>query len=482
MAANTNLIQQPFGKMGGVISANTALPVGQPLMFVVDNNQTVMNETKVKFVAEVFISTGMINTALTEDLIGTFKTTPNAEGKGMFDFSNLIDSYVKADQLASTRGSTFKGIKTTTYNNRHPLHLVDKFSLNNNCLRYMIIVFHTEALDTTLIPPSVAIVAGSEKKSTSYSIFNGYLKSTDPLIASSFYGGFGYDMSQFLLDGTDKKFLTNAPTTQYANIDDYGTVAILSKFNYNVNFNRMRFDYYDSDGVLLDEELVTKSTSNGAWTNYSHKSTEDILYFGCYPANLRNWSSVFQNLVTTGSIDCGRIDVTAYSQITPISSTYTIHINPPDGRGYESIRLTWLNQWGVWDYYTFTKKSVKTISTKGVTYDQLGGTWNKHFYCADGFSGGKKAFRMNATEKIKMNTDFVTENDTVMFEELTNSPEVYILGTFNADDTAGLILNTYVTPARITTSSFTRKTVANDKLMQYTFEVEKSKTLRTQSV
>ena len=81
-----------------------------------------------------------------------------------------------------------------------------------------------------------------------------------------------------------------------------------------------------------------------------------------------------------------------------------------------------------------------------------------------------------------MNTDFVTENDTVMFEELINSPEVYVLGTFNDDDGDNLILNTYVTPARITTSSFIRKTIANDKLMQYTFEVEKSKTLRTQSV
>jgi len=43
-------------------------------------------------------------------------------------------------------------------------------------------------------------------------------------------------------------------------------------------------------------------------------------------------------------------------------------------------------------------------------------------------------------------------------------------------------LNQYVTPVRFTTSSFTKKTVANDKLIQYTFEVEKSKTLRTQSV
>ena len=69
-----------------------------------------------------------------------------------------------------------------------------------------------------------------------------------------------------------------------------------------------------------------------------------------------------------------------------------------------------------------------------------------------------------------------------MFEELINSPEVYILDVFNENDVANLILNNYVTPARVTTSSFTRKTIANDKLMQYTFEVEKSKTLRTQSV
>jgi len=44
------------------------------------------------------------------------------------------------------------------------------------------------------------------------------------------------------------------------------------------------------------------------------------------------------------------------------------------------------------------------------------------------------------------------------------------------------MLNQYVVPVRLSTSSHTIKTVANDKLIQYTFEVEKSKTLRTQSV
>jgi hypothetical protein len=88
---------------------------------------------------------------------------------------------------------------------------------------------------------------------------------------------------------------------------------------------------------------------------------------------------------------------------------------------------------------------------------------------------------MNATERITMNTDFVSEDFNTIFEELVNSPEVYMLEGFQTDDSQA-VLNTYVTPVRLTTSSFTKKTVANDKLIQYTFDIEKSKTLRTQSI
>ena len=126
-------------------------------------------------------------------------------------------------------------------------------------------------------------------------------------------------------------------------------------------------------------------------------------------------------------------------------------------------------------------KSTKSVSTKGSTYQQLGGSWNDSSYKVNSFKGGTKTFRVNATEKIKMNTDFVSETESEWFEELINSPEVYILEGFK-DESASSALNQYVTPVRLSTSSYTRKTVANDKLMQYTFEVEKSKTLRTQSI
>ena len=82
---------------------------------------------------------------------------------------------------------------------------------------------------------------------------------------------------------------------------------------------------------------------------------------------------------------------------------------------------------------------------------------------------------------IKMNTDFISQDNNTMLEELVNSPEVYMLKGYHTDPTDST-LNTYVTPVRLTTSSFTKKTVGNDRLIQYTFEVEKSKTLRTQSI
>jgi hypothetical protein len=43
-------------------------------------------------------------------------------------------------------------------------------------------------------------------------------------------------------------------------------------------------------------------------------------------------------------------------------------------------------------------------------------------------------------------------------------------------------MNDYVTPVTLKTTSLVKKTSANDGLVQYTFEVEKSKKLKTQTV
>jgi len=445
----------------------TQLPVGQDVIFVVKNDNIVQNQIKVKFVAEVHISNDTPpNTAVSTDIIGYFKTTPNNAGVGIFDFRPVIENYVKADNIAC-RYSQYKDVYQ-----RHPIHITDKFSRNENCVRYMAIQFKIEYLDSNNVLQTVQSV-----NSVPYTLINGYIKRTDVL--GIWNEDFGYFLGDFNLSSTTDKFLTNAPAIQYANLEDYGTFSLLAP---NGNLDRIRLSYNDSTGTQIGSDTVYRTTGNGAYVTWSAKTEKELLHFGCFPANLQNWSTTFQGLVTAGTIQGGSISMVCSNNLgDKISQQYTININCPEQKNYEPIRLVWLNQFGVWDYYTFNKKSVRSISTKGSTYNQLAGTWNESKYRLDSYKGGKKSFRVNATEKIKMNTDFVNENVNVMFEELINSPEIYILDGFQKDINFSA-LNNYVTPVRLTSTSFTRKTQANDKLIQYTFEVEKSKTLRTQSI
>ena len=455
----------------------TLNPVGQEVIFTTLDAATVSAKFNVKYVAEVHISETDINLN-TSTAIGTFKTTPNNTGAGMYDFRPIVESFVSADNLAAL-GSSYKGAATTAIKT-HPLHLVDKFSLNDNVVRYLKIRFTIEG--STTATGTVLPISGEEEDSVQYTLINGYLKYTDVQDRDA-TGNFGFNTEIFqMINGiSGRRFLTNAPLTRYANINDYGTISFMAtpvvgdETDTTVHYIRI-FLYDTSGGISII--LVNNEDANGGVTTWDSDTKNQLLHFGCFPANLQNWSTDFATAMPTLS----HYTVGAYNtSFASLSDELTIYINCPTLKGYEPIRLTWLNQWGVWDYYTFTMKSTKTISTKGSTYQQLEGTWNESIYSPSGYRGGKKAFRVNATEKIVMNTDFVNESESEWFEELINSPEVYILDGFQTDPTDPL-LNNYVTPARLTTSSYTRKTVANDKLMQYTFEVEKSKTLRTQSV
>jgi hypothetical protein len=464
----TTITQQPLYSI---------LPVGQDIIFVVTNNEIVANQVRVKFTARVYISSTNVPVfSSTADRIGTFKTTPNNKGIGMFNLSSVVESYVKAENLAAT-GSTYKEQPHTA---NDPLHLIDKFSGNNNTIRYLAVRFKVEYLDTAT---NSIVTDPSSANSNSFKIFNGYLKHSDQLTAES--TGFGYDVSRFeISNAVTGQFLTNASLTQYANEDDYGTMAFLTKtatLYPNGYLDKIIIRCYNSSDVQIGHDIdIERTAANGAYTTYSGDNKYNLIYFGCYPANLRNWSTVFQTQLATDNLAYYTIlGIVAGGSST--TQTYRINVNCPTLKGYVPIRLAWLNQWGAWDYYTFTQKSVRSLSTKGSTYTQQSGTWGDSMYRVQGYKGGEKSFRVNATERIKMNTDFVNESESEWFEELINSPEVYMLEGYQTDLT-NAALNNYVTPVRLTTSSYIRKTIANDKLMQYTFEVEKGKTLRTQAV
>ena len=462
----------------------------QTIFAIKETTTIVANQTKVKFIAKVNV--GSDSSALTE--IGVFKTTPNAADVGIFDFSTILKNYVNPDYTGVSDSLTTSQYKGTDFSNvdYHPIHVVDEFCLAHSSTTWFQIDFTIEYVGAnSSFPDLVAEDESLTSASTLHYLYNGVVYDTDPLRSDNFASiyKFGYDLSQAGYICNPATFstagaLSDAPLVQYARLTDYGTLPYFSGLtpnNYSYDADQIKLVQvymYGASGLLGSFTFAPASTNGGyIGSPPTTLSEANLMYIGCFPANFDGAGNATWN---TNKAACTYYTLRPETAAVPLGQLYTINIICEDGRGYDGVRLTWLNKHGTWDYYTFSKKSVRSVSSKRKTYTQLGGTWNESIYKLHGSSGGKKNYRVDSKEKIKVNTDYVSESEAIWFEQLMNSPEVFILNGFQSD-LAG-VLRRYAQPVTITTSNYTRKTVANDRLIQYSFEVERTTNLRTQSV
>ena len=60
-----------------------------------------------------------------------------------------------------------------------------------------------------------------------------------------------------------------------------------------------------------------------SYTTYNGTNKYNLIYFGCYPANLRNWSTIFQTQLATGNL--AYYSVRGYTGGTPVTKRYIIN-------------------------------------------------------------------------------------------------------------------------------------------------------------
>jgi hypothetical protein len=470
------------------------VPVYSPIIYTVEDLNIIGTFTKVKYIAEVYIGKDSGNLVTANNKVGTYKTTPNNKGVGIFDFSNVVRNFVDSDNLGSivakANASFFSAFKTVQFDiQRHSIHLIDRYCTNENSLRFMQVEFKVEFAST--LGGTVSVASNIVVKSNAIQIYNGTAQHEDPILQSgkSFgidVGGEGLNLilNENIANG---KFLTNAPTTQYIGRNDYHTLAFFNGQNGSyttgntaqvnaISSNRsvafIKFKFYKADGSTLTDIDVTNTPINGGKRGFSNESATKFIFIGVGMGNHlgRNigFGSNHYNQTVKYTVQA------VNNNDEPISQIYTFEIIEDDCKGFEKIRLAWLNRFGAWDYYSFTKKSVRNVNTSRTQYTQLSGTWNESTYKLDSFRGGKKDFKVKAKERITLNTDFINEENSLWLEELFTSPEVYIINEYQENDASGII-NKYVQPVLVTSSTYTRKTQANDRLMQYSITIERSK-------
>ena len=92
------------------------------------------------------------------------------------------------------------------------------------------------------------------------------------------------------------------------------------------------------------------------------------------------------------------------------------------------------------------------------------GDYSSATYSYNNFDGGKKTRKTTAMISETLNTDWISELDAVLLENLMKSTNVQII----QND-----FTTYTVPVMIKDTSFVKKTTANDGIkIQYTIQIE----------
>ena len=456
------IIQKPEFKL---------LPASAPIYYTVSDTTSVATKFKVKYVADIHVLGSSNNAISSNNLINTVKVSPNANGVGILDLKSILSSQVDTMRVGS--GSTFK-----TLSNSHAIHLIDEYSDDDTGMNWYVVNFKVEYSDTAdgIVADSGQAVADDHRL-----VYNGYLFSSDVINQNGLDYGYNLDAYNMILNDTDSKFLSDMPTQLYARLNDYGTIGLFDNLStstesFNVGTvaatdNRISYIKigFKGDGISIADRFIASPQTN------SQNRNDKRLFVGVYPANLTNTGNPIPSGTTNYNIQAFDDNSQA------ISKEYNIRLIDEDCKGYEGIRLAWLNKYGVFDYYTFNKKSTRTITSKRQNYNQHSGTWNSTSYFMNGSLGGQRSFNVASKESININTDYITEEEGIYLEQLVMSTEVYLIHQNESNDATGLV-NKYVEPVLLTSNSIQRKTSANDRLINHSFTIEKSKNTNTQRI
>ena len=396
-------------------------------------------------------------------LLQELKQQPNPNDTGVFDFGNIIPTYL---------GPTDEVWKIANVAN------------NTACGKDFKIRFGEEFAQsatgsTTLYTGDSPDAAGNPNVSGSYYIFllDGVVNTND-LVNFNWNSGSKYDeeSTDGLTTFTHQNGLTNFNTAS-VRTGDYHTISIL---NGNLNgifptdvdnglaqdIYAVVYRQYDATGSLLDTDILyntaagPRTSSAQLWDDVylDQDETTRLIHFPAGPQNIEDAG------VPILSDDTGYYTMTFYNQTAEpgvnyngIYGEYRFEI---DNRncGYEGVRFAWKNEYGVWDYFNMGLAESVTSNVERESYEQsfvnFGASNSVTF---DKARRGQSQYQNRVNKVRTANSDYLTQTDADNLRELFFSTNVYVQE------------GTEFLPIVIENASVTEKTnPRNQKLFTYT--------------
>ena len=335
----------------------------------------------------------------------------------------------------------------------------------------------------------ISATPGDPAKSASafYTITNGLVDPNDA-VAWNFPSASYYTAESASVYNTfsSQHNLSNASTTQSINDGDYATIAL-----YNGNFDNnsitaqdvfwVQVTWYNAAGSSIQTNDFTNITTNGGgprtadnilWGDSGAYDSQDastrLVHIGVGPQNLEDagvsipatWASY--KVVVTGQGD-------DYLENTDGVWATRWYTKATGECSYNGVRFAWKNEFGVWDYYTFTLQSDSAFNIERQSYEQSFVDYStaNSSVSYDKQRRGSRQF-YNALNNVKTaNSNWLVDAEAQWLRELFFSADVYIQD------------GTDMKPVVITSANMVEKTnVRTQKMFQYQIEFQPANQLR----
>ena len=215
---------------------------------------------------------------------------------------------------------------------------------------------------------------------------------------------------------------------------------------------------YNSAGTLLGTYKINNGFNN--LTTYP-KGRMIRVNCGTYGLNQATLSSGSQPIITASVsyYTVGLLDTSGGFDFAN-SEVKTINIIDANCK-YDNYRLHWLNELGGWDSFNFNLVSKKTISVDRQTFTKPLGTLTGGSF---GYTKQDRRiipFSISSQDTIELNSDWISETESALLQELITSPEIYWEQT-----TSQLI------PVTIVDKNYEEKKEVNDRLFNLTLKIQ----------
>jgi len=395
-------------------------------------------------------------------VIQTIKQQPNPSGYGVFDFGQIIANYLDSDNVWKAAPFATSSAAAKRFQVRFGEQYAT--SISGTAITY-----------TGYGPSGNPAVTASNYIYIANGLVDPYDKVdwnwpsasyyTDTTVSST--GSFSYQHA-----------LTNAPYTQSIQDGEYATISFI-----NGNFNDsttaaqdiyvVQVTVYDSTGSQLDQYDLANLVGNGGgprangtqvWSAVAANQTSgsQLITVGIGPQNLSDDGNALAS-------SWAYYTVKAYGQqsagvFNPSGSYATLRFNKQGARcGYDGVRFAWKNEFGVWDYYTFTLADGENTAIERQGYNQsfVDYSTNTTTVPYDKKRRGTIQFYNKLTNTRTANSDWLTQAEADWLRELFFSTNVFQQ------------VGTDFFPLAITSTTLTeKKNPRTQKLFQYQIEFQ----------